>query len=77
MQDVNIVGILVNAFPKQLSDVHRQIELLHGKVYLQDTQGKLVVVLEAENDGIIADTMTKIEQIPGVINTVLVYHGIG
>lgn len=39
-------------------------------------QGKLVVLLETNNESGIMDRINTIENLPGVINTVLVYHQI-
>lgn len=43
---------------------------IHGS----DKKGKFVVVTEAKHQGIILDRIDLITEIPGVINTSLVYH---
>ncbi|MFU8788366.1 MAG: chaperone NapD [Methylobacter sp.] len=76
MSKLNIVGILVSAFPEYLDAIHPQLEALGAQVHLRDEQGKLVVTLEEENDRTLADTLVQIQDIEGVINAAMVYHGI-
>ncbi len=76
MSNINIVGILITAFPQHLSKISEQIQNLGGEVHLQDEHGKLVVTLETASDSVIAERLVDFQNIPGVINAAMVYHEI-
>jgi periplasmic nitrate reductase NapD len=76
MSNLNIVGILVSAFPAEVAAIRPQIESLGAEVHFSHSNGKLVVTLEAESDAEIAETLVKLQDIQGVISAAMVYHGI-
>ena len=43
---------------------------VHGGV----EEGKLVVTLEDTEESLAADTMSRLNDVPGVVNTILIYH---
>jgi nitrate reductase NapD len=43
---------------------------VHGGV----DEGKLVVTLEDTEGALAADTMSRLNDVPGVVNTILIYH---
>jgi nitrate reductase NapD len=46
------------------------------EIYAISDEGKIVVVMETSNQGFITETIDKINALPEVINTALVYHQI-
>ena len=51
------------------------LALLPGlELHQHSPQGKLVVVLETEHEQQILDTIEQIQNLPGVLNAVLIYH---
>jgi nitrate reductase NapD len=61
--------------PNFLLQVRAEIEAFNNtEIYAQSDDGKLVVVLETENQGFITDTIDAISQLPHVLSTALIYH---
>lgn len=76
-QEVHISSMVVHARPDQLTSVKNKIEHLPGaEIHAESDNGKLVVVLETQNQGYITDVIEKINQLEHVLNTSLVYHQI-
>jgi nitrate reductase NapD len=76
-QEVHISSMVVHAKPNNLQTVKTCIEQLAGvEIYGESDDGKLVVVLETENQGFITDVIEKINNIEFVLSTALVYHQI-
>ena len=73
---MNIVGILVSVLPEHLSTVSQQIVELGGEVHLSSEKGQLVITLEHSDDKVIADTITQIQLLNGVLTAAMVYHQI-
>ena len=75
--DIYIAGLVVTARPERLSAVRTALARLPGaEIHAVDERGKLVLTLEAANDGRIADLMLHIPDIPGVLTCDLAhYHG--
>ena len=76
-QEVHISSMVVHARPEYLASVKRSIECLPGaEIHGESDNGKLVVVLETQNQGYITDVIEKINQLDYVLSTALVYHHI-
>lgn len=74
-EEVHISSLVVHAFPKQLSDVKSAIEdIPNTEIHASSDQGKLVVVLETENEHLILERIDQIGSLPGVITTSMIYH---
>ena len=70
-----IASILVQVRPERLDDVARAIEALPGsEIYSRSPQGKLVVVVEGSDVGVIGTTLNTISSLPHVLTAALVYH---
>ena len=76
-QEVHISSMVVHARPEYLATVKHYIEQLPGaEIYGESDNGKLVVVLETQNQGYITDVIEKINNFDHVLSTALVYHQI-
>lgn len=72
---LHIASLLVHCRPEFLDAVKANLTLLEGlELHQQSPAGKLVVVLEAEHESRILDTINHIQQLPGVLNAALIYH---
>ncbi|WP_217477008.1 chaperone NapD [Stutzerimonas stutzeri] len=72
---LHIASLLVHCRPELLDAVKRNLTLLPGtELHQESPAGKLVVVLEAEHESVILDTIRDIQQVPGVLNAALIYH---
>lgn len=72
---LHIASLLVHCRPELLDAAKRNIALLPGtELHQESAAGKLVVVLEAEREREVLDTISHIQQIPGVLNAALIYH---
>ena len=73
---VEIASILVQTMPHRLGAAERSILAVKGAaIYARDPRGKLVVVIEAEDDSsAIGAALTEISTLPDVITATLVYH---
>ena len=60
-EDVTALGVRIEEFPDT-------------EISAQDPVGKLVVVMEANNDRDLADRMKEIGELPGVLGVNLVFH---
>lgn len=76
-QSVQIASLIIHTRPELLEAVKANLMRLPNlEVHQQSTQGKLVVVLEAEHEASILDNLNAIQNLPGVLNAVLIYHEI-
>nr|WP_210313593.1 chaperone NapD [Rhodopseudomonas rhenobacensis] len=72
-----IASILVQARPERLDEVAAAIVAFAGcEVFARDPQGKLVVVIDAEDSGVIGSTLNAIAALPNVYSAALVFHAI-
>ncbi|MEH0664834.1 chaperone NapD [Vibrio scophthalmi] len=77
LNEVHISSLVVHAAPSHLNEVKDSISALpNAEIYADSPEGKLVVVLETQNQGFITDTIDEINNLPNVLSTVLVYHQI-
>lgn len=71
-----IASILVQARPERLAAAVRAIEALPGtEIYSRDPRGKVVVVVEASDVGVVGDILNLISSLPDVLTAALVFHG--
>lgn len=76
-QSVQIASLIIHTRPELLEAVKANLMRLPNlEVHQQSAQGKLVVVLEAEHEASILDNLNAIQNLPGVLNAVLIYHEI-
>jgi nitrate reductase NapD len=77
LNEVHISSLVVHCSPEHLGEVKSQIEQYdNDEIYGDSPEGKIVVVLETENQGFITDTIETINNLPNVLSTALVYHQI-
>lgn len=77
VQEVHISSLVVHVNPEYLPQVKEQIlQLPNTEIYGDSIEGKVVVVLETENQGYVTDTIDKINNLDHVLATFLVYHQI-
>ena len=75
--EVHISSLVVHVRPDHLQTVKHNIEHLPGaEIHGESDSGKLVVVLETQNQTYITDVIEKINNFEYVLNTALVYHHI-
>jgi nitrate reductase NapD len=72
-----IASILVQARPDRLIDVEAAITALAGcEIHGRDPKGRLVVVVDAPDAGVIGTTLNAIALLPDVYAASLVFHAI-
>jgi nitrate reductase NapD len=72
---MNICSCVVYTQPGRGPEVATRLAELPGvEVHGGVTEGRLVVTLEDTPDTLAADTLGALGRVPGVINTVLIYH---
>ncbi|EJB5281721.1 chaperone NapD [Vibrio vulnificus] len=77
LNEVHISSLVVHVAPEHLGTIKTQIEAIeNAEIYGDSPEGKIVVVLETENQGFVTDTIETINNLPNVLSTVLVYHQI-
>ncbi|UJF16921.1 chaperone NapD [Vibrio sp. SS-MA-C1-2] len=75
--EVHISSLVVQAFPEHLEQVKAAIEAIDSaEIYGADKNGKIIVVLETENQGFVTDIIEKINNLPNTLSTALIYHQI-
>ena len=74
---LQIASLILHCRPERLPAVKANLALLDGlEIYQESPQGKLILVLEAEREEQILDTLGQLQNLPGVLNAVLVYCGL-
>lgn len=77
LNEVHISSLIVHVVPQYLTTIKQAIESFDGaEIYGESEEGKLVVVIETENQGYITDTIDSINQLDHVLSTALVFHQI-
>ncbi|MGB5855189.1 MAG: chaperone NapD [Oceanisphaera sp.] len=77
LNEVHISSLVVHAVPEHLIAIKRQIESFDGaEIYGESAAGKLVVVIETQNQGYITDTIDAINQLDHVLSVALIFHQI-
>jgi nitrate reductase NapD len=72
--EVHISSALVHVRPERTQEVARHIAALEGADLHFAESGKIIVTLEAATSGAIADRLSEIGRLAGVLAATLVYH---
>lgn len=70
----HIASLLVHVRPDRLEPVRAAVAGTAGAEIHAEQDGKLVVVVEGPHEGWIADRMTEMHLMDGVLSAVLVFH---
>lgn len=65
---------LIQFQPRYFAHVERDVLMLGCEVHLTTGDGKMVITLEHASDQTMTDTLTALQQIPGILTATLVYH---
>jgi len=77
MTDImHISSLIVMALPEKLADVVNEIEHRGGEVAASDPSGKLVVVLETDDESEVTTFANGLALMSGVLSANLVFHHI-
>ncbi|MBD1577351.1 chaperone NapD [Vibrio sp. S11_S32] len=77
LNEVHISSLVVHVVPKYLEKIKAKITSLDGvEIYGESEEGKLVVVVETQNQGYITDTIDVINNLDHVLSVALVFHQI-
>lgn len=77
LNEVHISSLVVHAVPEHLAQIKQQVTAFAGaEIYGESAAGKLVVVIETQNQGYITDTIETINQLEHVLSVALVFHQI-
>lgn len=72
---MNISGIYIKAWPIELPAVQKRLEAIPGiEVHMTTEDGGLVVTVETDDVATMADTVTHLQQLKGVLSAIMVYH---
>ncbi len=72
---VEIVSLIVNAWPQHLDEVSASILELGGtEIHGRDPKGKLIVVMEGATQGVIGAKTNSISGLPNVLSAVMVFQ---
>ena len=71
---MNICGCVVETRAQDASAVAQRVLDLPGVGLHANEGGKLVVTVEDTPETMAADTLSALAQVPGVLNTSLIYH---
>jgi periplasmic nitrate reductase NapD len=74
-RELHISSLVVHGRPERLAAIDRAIAALPGaEVAIADPSGKMVVTLETETQAAVADALTTITLLDGVLSAALVFH---
>lgn len=74
---MNISGVLVRTFPDGVQPVSAGlIELPGVEVHGNSNDGRIVVTVEQQETSQLAEVITKMTQLPGVLDASMIYHQI-
>jgi len=72
---MNISGVLVRSRPENIKAVTARLEDMEGvEVHGANPDGRLVVTVEESGDRTMADTVVRMQDLPGVISASMIYH---
>jgi nitrate reductase NapD len=72
--ELHIASLLVHFRPELLDAVQASIAAMPGTEIHAEQDAKMVVTVEGPHEGTIADRMTAIHLLDGVLSAVLVFH---
>ncbi|HRK23616.1 MAG TPA: chaperone NapD [Beijerinckiaceae bacterium] len=74
---LNVVGCVVQTAPGKASSVRENLIGLPGvDVHAEAEDGRLVITILDTDSGMAIDQLAAINRMPGVVSTMLAYHGI-
>ena len=73
---VHISSLIVHVHPEAMSDVRTRIVSLGGEISAEDPAGKLVVVVETQDEAGVTGFADALRNLHGVILANLVFHSI-
>lgn len=73
-RELHLSSLVVHTRPEALPAVARALETLGCEVHLASPEGRLVVTLEAEDGRDLAETVTQLQTLPGVLAANMVFH---
>jgi len=72
---MNISGVLVHAYPQQVSAVGESLIQLPGvEVHGNNDDGRIVVTVEQDDANQMSDVLTHMQTLPGVLSASMIYH---
>ena len=72
---MNISGVLVRSYPEHIQSVSDELAQIDGvEVHGSNDDGRMVVTIEQENAGQLSDMLVRMQDLPGVLSTSMVYH---
>jgi periplasmic nitrate reductase NapD len=72
---LNISSVIVHPGPGRVEDVRSQLAALNGiEIHAVAEDGRMIVTIEADNDGAMADAYDAINKTDGVMSAAMVYH---
>lgn len=75
---MGVYSVVVHTKPENLQSVSEQLSLVKGvEVHGSSDKGKLVVSLEHPDRGYCSETLMNFHNIPGVLNSTLIYEYCG
>lgn len=76
-EPLHIASIMAQVRPEYIADIKAWLRIQPGvEVHAEDDQGKLVLVVETENERNILTLLDEFTAQPGALNAALVYHEI-
>lgn len=72
--EMHIAGVVVRATPARIDAVRRAVAAFPGAEIHAEDNGKLVVTIEAASAGELAERVTEIGRLDGVLSAAPVYH---
>ncbi len=73
-EEWHVASILVHLLPERRDAVHAAVTAMPGVEVHAEERGKMVVTVEGPHEGRIADRMTAIHLLDGVMSAVMVFH---
>ncbi|MDH5711437.1 MAG: chaperone NapD [Gammaproteobacteria bacterium] len=72
---MNISGVLVRSYPKNIQSVWNELSKIEGvEVHGSNDDGRMVVTVEQDDAGALSDMLVRIQDIHGVLSTSMIYH---
>ncbi|MGR0481536.1 MAG: chaperone NapD [Candidatus Electronema sp. V4] len=72
---MNISGIVVHSRPENMEALRGQIAALAGvEIHAAQEDGRMVITVEDTTDAAPADTIMKVQLLPGVLAATMIYN---
>ena len=74
-EKLNISSLVVQVRPERMTEIIEAIERMPGsEIHAQSPIGKIVIVLDLEDDSALSDRIGRIQKMEGVLSASLVFH---